>query len=370
MSELPKYTVGWICALPDEMVAARAMLDAEHGKPDKVGATADDNNYFLGSMSGHNVVLACLPLGSPGSASAATVAMHMQHTFTGMRVGLLVGVGSGAPSAEDDIRLGDVVVSTPTDGTGGVIQFERVAAMAAPSAGGCSGRPGGEGSEVRFERARSLNKPPTMLRTALSSLQTEHALNGSRARDLLAQAAAKYPRLQQRLTPLGGSGRSDGSGDAADSLFQAHYVHARDSSGGTCDRCDRGVLVQRRARRHDESPVVHYGIIASGDLEMACGVSRDAAKRALGGVLCFEREAAGLMDNFPCLVIRGVSDYADSHKNTRWQAYAAATAAAFAKELLENVPPRLVESEPTIREVMGLGRIRLRLPELTQGVVC
>ena len=35
-------------------------------------------------------------------------------------------------------------------------------------------------------------------------------------------------------------------------------------------------------------------------------------------ILCVEIEAAGLMDNFPCLVIRGICDYADSHKNKRW----------------------------------------------------
>ena len=50
--------------------------------------------------------------------------------------------------------------------------------------------------------------------------------------------------------------------------------------------------------------------------------------------ICFEMEAAGLVDSFPCLVIRGVSDYADSHKNDRWQGYAAAVASAYAKELL------------------------------------
>jgi hypothetical protein len=49
-------------------------------------------------------------------------------------------------------------------------------------------------------------------------------------------------------------------------------------------------------------------------------------------------EAAGLMNNFPCIVIRGICDYADSHKNDRWQRYAAATAAAYAKELLAFVP--------------------------------
>jgi nucleoside phosphorylase len=59
-------------------------------------------------------------------------------------------------------------------------------------------------------------------------------------------------------------------------------------------------------------------------------------------VLCVEMEAAGLMDEFSCLVIRGVCDYADSHKNKRWQPYAAATAAAYAKELLSIVPAQEV----------------------------
>ncbi len=96
---------------------------------------------------------------------------------------------------------------------------------------------------------------------------------------------------------------------------------------------------------------MHYGIIASGDIEIQCGKEREKAKRALGA-LCFEREAAGLMDNFPCLVIRGISDYADSHKSRCWQGYAAATAAAFAKELLEYTPVQEVHENATIVEVM------------------
>jgi hypothetical protein len=54
-------------------------------------------------------------------------------------------------------------------------------------------------------------------------------------------------------------------------------------------------------------------------------------------VICFEMEAAGLMDSFHCLVIRGICDYADSHKNKKWQEYTAATAAGYAKELLSVV---------------------------------
>ena len=32
-------------------------------------------------------------------------------------------------------------------------------------------------------------------------------------------------------------------------------------------------------------------------------------------ILCFKMEAAGLMNHFPCLVIRGICDYSNSHKN-------------------------------------------------------
>jgi nucleoside phosphorylase len=80
---------------------------------------------------------------------------------------------------------------------------------------------------------------------------------------------------------------------------------------------------------------------------MKHGVTRDQFARELG-ILCFEMEAAGLMDNFPCLVIRGICDYADSHKSKEWQEYAAATAAAYAKEILSVIPPGLVAKTPKI----------------------
>lgn len=50
-------------------------------------------------------------------------------------------------------------------------------------------------------------------------------------------------------------------------------------------------------------------------------------------------EAAGLMNDFPCLVIRGICDYADAHKHKRWQSYAAGMAAACALEILSVIPP-------------------------------
>lgn len=84
--------------------------------------------------------------------------------------------------------------------------------------------------------------------------------------------------------------------------------------------------------------------------------------------MCFEMEAAGLMNDFPCLVIRGICDYADSHKNKTWQAYAAATAAACAKDILTIVPalPELV-SAPVGRDTESAQtRIESKLDRLLQ----
>jgi nucleoside phosphorylase len=83
---------------------------------------------------------------------------------------------------------------------------------------------------------------------------------------------------------------------------------------------------------------------------MRDGKARDKVSSELGGVLCFEMEAAGLMNRFPCLIIRGICDYADSHKNKRWQAFAAGTAAAYAKEVLSVIPPTQVKETSTVEE--------------------
>jgi hypothetical protein len=75
---------------------------------------------------------------------------------------------------------------------------------------------------------------------------------------------------------------------------------------------------------------------------------------ALGlGVYCLVMEAAGLIDDFPCLVIRDICDYADSHKNKEWQGYAAVVAAAYTKELLLVVPVDQIDNTPTARDTQS-----------------
>ena len=105
--------------------------------------------------------------------------------------------------------------------------------------------------------------------------------------------------------------------------------------------------ITRRTRNH-HNPRIHYGNVASGNAVVKNAAERDRlAKR--DNVICFEMEAFGLMDDFPCLVIRGISDYSDSHKNYAWQSYASSVAAAYAKKLLHVIPPEEVAKLKPVR---------------------
>jgi nucleoside phosphorylase len=232
-----------------------------------------------------------------------------------------VGIGGGVPSEENDIRLGDVVVSKPTGQSGGVIQYDF----------------GKTVQEGRFERTGSLNRPPDVLLTALANLQSKHMMEGDELAKHLSAMLRRYPRMAGQFA------RPDTQHDL---LYDANYDHTMKYA--TCSQCDTGRLINREPR-HLEDPLIHYGLIASGDQVMRHGATRERLREELD-VLCFEMEAAGLMDDFPCLVVRGICDYADSHKNKRWQGYAAATAAAYAKELLSIIPGNLLASTRTAVE--------------------
>lgn len=123
-----------------------------------------------------------------------------------------------------------------------------------------------------------------------------------------------------------------------DQLFKATCPHVR---GVDCSSCDKDGL-EKRLDRESDYPVVHYGLIASGNTVMSSAQRRDEL-RDTWDICCFEMEAAGLMNDFPCILIRGISDYSDGHKNDNWQPYAAVAAAAYAKDLLRIVHPQEVD---------------------------
>ncbi|CAN9183859.1 unnamed protein product [Alternaria alternata] len=305
------YTVGWVCALPVELAAAQEMLDEEHDTP-RYDAH-DTNLYTCGRVGEHNVVIACLPEGQTGTSSAAAVAAQMKSTFSSTRFGLMVGIGGGVPSEEADVRLGDVVVSKPHKTHGGVVQYDL-----------------GKATPSGFERTGALNTPPTVLLNAVANVRAKQM----RGKGTLLEYLSKLGSLPAFTREAAGS----------DTLFEAEYDHA--GGEATCVKCSAEHVVIRETRRQDV--VAHYGTIASGNQVIKDAAVRDKLSAELGGVLCFEMEAAGLMNSFPCLVIRGICDYADSHKNKRWQPYAAATAAAYAKEVLSAIPPAEVAKSRTV----------------------
>ncbi|KAL3441365.1 hypothetical protein BJX65DRAFT_255230 [Aspergillus insuetus] len=310
------YTAVWICALPLELAAACAMLDERHDPLPLGPDSRDTNNYILGRVGSHNTVVACLPYGVTGTVSAARVVNQMLATFKRIKFGLMLGIGGGAPSERHDIRLGDVVVGSPTGLFGGVVQYDF----------------GKTVQRGRFQRTGMLNKPPEVLLTALSNLQARHLMEGHRVESALEEMVRKYPPMTFRYAR-----------PAVDVLYRADYEHPEGQP--TCASCDAAMLVPRAPRPSGVSQLrIHYGLIASGDQVVKHGQMRDQLREELD-VLCFEMEAAGLVDSLPCLVIRGISDYADSHKNDVWQGYAAAAAAAYAKELMHVIPVAVGEKQ-------------------------
>ncbi|KAI8272461.1 Kinesin light chain [Colletotrichum sp. SAR11_57] len=330
MADSKAYTVGWICALPTEFDAAQAFLDEEHDDCPPV-AQNDNNNYALGKIGRHNVVIAVLPDREYGTNAAGTVARDMLHSFPNVRIGLMVGIGGGAPSSRYDVRLGDVVVSSRNGGKGGVFQYDFGKVV--------------QNQDISFEHTGFLDQPPTLLRTAVNALKSRYKRKGHQLNTAIDGALERWPRLRGEYSrpPL-----------ASDRLYRSEITHPHSSEGCIRVCSDDSTHMIPRAKRgeHTDDPAIHYGLIASANQLMKNATLRDKLA-AEYGVVCFEMEAAGLMNHFPCMVIRGICDYSDSHKNKEWQGFAAMTAAAYAKDLILQIAPTSVEAEKPIGEVLG-----------------
>lgn len=325
MSDPNVYTVGWICAISTEYTAARQFLDKQHDPPDNLPPHTQ-NTYTLGEIGKHNVVITVLP--EYGTSSAANAARDMLSSFPNVRVGLMVGIGGGAPSKDHDIRLGDVVVSASRDGNASVLQYDFGKTMQ------------GE----RFKPTGYLNLPPPLLQSTVQGLKTVYDEEGNSFDSMIEKVLKKRPRLQAKFK------KPD---SVSDQLYVSDYIHQQ--PGVDCaEACgsDSSALIRRRERsEYEDNPAVHYGLIASANQVMKDAVVRDRLAKE-NGVLCFEMEAAGLMNHFPCLVIRGICDYSDSHKHKQWQGYAAMTAAAYARDLLMQITPLQVEKSERMSQLL------------------
>ncbi|PWY77559.1 purine and uridine phosphorylase [Aspergillus eucalypticola CBS 122712] len=285
------YTVALICPLEVEL---------KHGM--LLGNRKDPNIYILGSLNGHNVVLAALPKGSQGTASAAAVAIHLIRTFPAIKLRLLAGIGGGIPSLANDIRLGDVVVSAPDRLIGGVVEYDL-----------------GKETTNGFKRKGVLCPPPAEWRKTMANMTSDHQIRANRIASFLSGMLRRYPILTEYQRPL----------PDTDLLFPADYIHAQE--GQNCVSCDATRALRRAPRTLPHESRVFYGIIASGNRVIKDGTKRDIIARESGGAMCCEMEAAGLMDQFQCVVIP----------------------AALAKEALMYMDPHCIGSSNTTSSKVG-----------------
>ncbi|KAF4446198.1 hypothetical protein F53441_10174 [Fusarium austroafricanum] len=319
------FEIAIVCALTLEADAVIASFDHhwdEDNGPPFGKARGDPNSYSTGVIGCHNVVLAHLP--GMGKVAAGNIAAFCRMSFPNINLALVVGICGGAPSYEKgDIHLGDVIIST------GVVQYD-------------FGRRFPDRFETKGTLSERLGRPNLEIRSLLAKLTT------ARQREKLLTASHDYMNLLSVRYP----------GRSKDILFPAEYRHRhRDSSVcnicASCERDDDPVCPEalkasceelgcdvRHHQRYFEtdrgeepSSVMHFGTFASGDTLMKSGKDRDHLLQEKN-VIGFEMESVGVWEVFPCVVIKSVCDYADSHKNKDWQKYTAACAAACTKAFL------------------------------------
>ncbi|KAK4164715.1 phosphorylase superfamily [Cladorrhinum sp. PSN259] len=334
------FQIAIVCALRREYDAVCLLIDEfwdEDGDP--YGRAPGDPNYYrTGRIGDIDVVL--VHLSEMGKVSAASAAASVRSSYPGLELALLTGICGGVPRADGDeeILLGDVVLA------GTVVQYD----LGKQYPGVFQTKDTIEGSLGRS------NKKVRNLLAVLASDSLRERLE-ARTATILQDLQDAAPRRQLAKYQYPGA--------ACDKLYRSDYRHKHQllaeclvcanlhstceaSRSQTCDqlRCDDACLVPReRLRASLEcgsgplAPRLFFGRIGSGDTVIKSGEDRDRIAKEQG-LIAFEMEGAGIRDEIPCIVVKGVCDYADSHKNKRWQDYAAATAASAMKALLERYP--------------------------------
>jgi nucleoside phosphorylase len=240
----------------------------------------------------------------------------------------MVGIGGGVPGSKNDIRFGDVAVSQPDGKYGGVIQYDY-----GKTVGG------------QLEQTGTLNSPPELLLTNIARIKaTEMIEKDATISTTVANVLENFPCMKEGFSR---------PSQHTDYLFCSSCQHVDQMN--SCEACNKEQLIYRQPR-DTETPQIHYGLIASGDQVIKDSETRDRLAQQFG-VICFETEAAGLMNRLPTLVIRGICDYCDSHKNKLWQGYAALIAAAYAKVLLSVVPETRSSKSQALRVQRSLSTV-------------
>ncbi|PWY69946.1 purine and uridine phosphorylase [Aspergillus eucalypticola CBS 122712] len=292
------FEIAIICALTVEQDAVHALFDRDwddHG-PAYGKHPCDPNAYSCGAIGRHNVVLVHMP--GMGKASAAAVAAHCRVSFPDLKLALVVGVCGALPFTYTDQEtiLGDVIIGD------GIIQYD-------------FGRQYPDQFVRRNTLLDSLGRPSPEIRAHLAKLKSRRGLAS------LHHAMGTHLRFLQSHPQFN------------------RYYHYPGAEQDVLYKPESNIVVsRRRLEQPSPKPHVHFGAIASGDTQMRSGMRRDSIATK-EGIIAFEMEGVGISDNIPHVIIKGVSDYADSHRTKAWQPYAAGTAAACMKAFLQSWIP-------------------------------
>lgn len=353
------FEIAIICALPLEYDAVFLLFDELWDRDILKLEAGVLNRYTTGRIGDHDVVLA--HLSHMGKASPASTAASMRSSYGALRLIILAGICGGVPrNGEDDIFLGDVVISSS------VIQYD-------------FGRHYPDG----FMRKNTYEDNLRNHDKNIGNLLTKFDTNIGQEK-LHERAASFLQELQERA--LKHREKYTYPGTDKDKLFESSYRHMHrkletcicsschgrrdpvcdEALASSCDDlgCDEEYLERSRTNKgQDEAqgPAIHIGAVASGDTVLKSGEDRDRiAKKE--GVIAFEMEGARAWEDLPCIVVKGICDYADCHKNKLWQDFAAATAASVSKAILERYIQtdrsrvRLVEDQPKSHFLVPFGR--------------
>jgi nucleoside phosphorylase len=267
------------------------MLDKKH--QGKFPVNGMDYVFNAGEMGGHNVIITSLPPGDSYNAnSMVPIANQAKECFPNLWFGLLIGVATGLPNPSRDIRLGDVLVCHPTDEGADIITYD-------------------------------LGKAAAKMNPVISAVDSIKL----RAPN---DTAAFLPHYEKIKFEEHSDGTFIDPGQDQDELHE--------------DGDDEYQLV-RQARPHSERTRVWYGPLGSGKQLLNDPLQRNEL-RDKSGIIGLDSAAMGVMKHIPVVIIRGVCDYGDGHKNTMWQPYAVAMAAAYAKAVLSEIPPKVTEPLP------------------------
>ncbi|KAK2036998.1 purine and uridine phosphorylase [Colletotrichum somersetense] len=339
------FQIAVICALPLEydavVIACDEIWEEDRGWRRK--APGDYNAYCTGRIGSHNVVLLLLP--SMGKISAASAVANLRLTYRGIKLAILTGICGGVPGigTSNEVYLGDVIISKS------IMQYDL-------------GQKYPNRLTAKDTIEDSLGRPNKDIRSLVATFQT---LEGRSSLQRRASQALK--QIQQRAINKGHHGLYRRPDAMDDCLFEPDYLHRHqdhhDCSCSELDACEEALSTSCEALQCARSRVVVRGLpgtqtsygqtdddietqqvrivvgrVGSGNTVMKAGLERDRIARE-HDLIAFEMEGAGVWDEIPCIVVKAVCDYADSHKNKKWQHFAAATAASTTKALLENYTP-------------------------------